>query len=38
MIDKKAKAVSPLLFTKRRLVAATTAVQYVGTTTELDIK
>lgn len=28
----------PLLFAKRRKVAASVAVQYVGTKTELDVK
>lgn len=33
-----ATAVTPLLFGKRRPVAPAVAAQYVGTSTELDIK
>ncbi len=38
MSQNEKSATLPLLFKKRRLVDRAIAVQYVGTTTELDIK
>jgi hypothetical protein len=38
MSQAKTSNVVPLLFKKRRAVDSSIAVQYVGTTTELDIK